>query len=137
MLPGTVSGFGLLPSCVRQRWYWPCWWFLPVPGRPHDLSRPCNKIVLPVTFLSEHTCQSYVFSVQFKKIVFSDVVSDRIQQGLSSFLKIHTVQHRRSQHARTLTLMNTRTQTLPLWVPPKEWVPTNITLLSLLLFLPC
>jgi hypothetical protein len=45
-----------------------------------DLNRPRNKIVMRwnvITFLSEHTCQSYVFSVQFKKkIVFSAVVSD-------------------------------------------------------------
>jgi len=32
-----------------------------------------------------------------------------------------TVQRRRSQHARTLTPMNTRTQTLLLWAPPKDW----------------
>jgi hypothetical protein len=29
------------------------------------------------------------------------------------FFGIHTVQHRHSQYARTLTPMNTRTQTLP------------------------
>jgi len=27
-----------------------------------------------------------------------------------------------TQHARTLTPMNTRTQTLPLWAPSKDWV---------------
>jgi hypothetical protein len=32
----------------------------------------------------------------------------------SYFFKIYTVQRRRSQHARTFTPMNTRTQTLPL-----------------------
>jgi hypothetical protein len=38
-----------------------------------DLNRPRNKIVMRwnvITFLSEHTCQSYVFSVQFKKKSF-------------------------------------------------------------------
>jgi hypothetical protein len=38
---------------------------------------------------------------------------------------IHTVQRRRSQHARTLTPMNTRTQILPLWAPPNDWAPTH------------
>jgi len=33
----------------------------------------------------------------------------------------NTIQHRRSQHARTLTSMNTRTKILPLWAPPKDW----------------
>jgi hypothetical protein len=31
-----------------------------------------------------------------------------------------------SQHARTLNPMNTRTQTLSLWAPAKDWAPTNL-----------
>jgi hypothetical protein len=30
------------------------------------------------------------------------------------------------KHARTLTPMNTRTQTLPLWEPPKDWATTDL-----------
>jgi hypothetical protein len=41
------------------------------------------------------------------------------------FFLNHTVQRRRSQHARTLTPMNTRTQTLPLWAPSKDWAPAD------------
>jgi hypothetical protein len=40
--------------------------------------------------------------------------------------EIHAVQRKRSQHARTLTPMNTRTQTLCLWAPPKDWAPADL-----------
>jgi hypothetical protein len=43
---------------------------------------------------------------------------------------IHMVQRRRSQYARTLTPMNTRTQNLPLWVPPKDWAPADLEILE-------
>jgi hypothetical protein len=46
------------------------------------------------------------------------------------FFEIHTIQRRRSQHARTLTPKNTRTQTLPLWAPPKEWAPADLEILK-------
>jgi hypothetical protein len=35
-----------------------------------------------------------------------------------------------SQHAHILTPMNTRTQTLPLWAPPKDWAPINLEILE-------
>jgi hypothetical protein len=42
------------------------------------------------------------------------------------FFENDIVQRRRLQHARTLTRMNTRTQTLPLWAPPKDWTPADM-----------
>jgi hypothetical protein len=36
------------------------------------------------------------------------------------FFLNYTVQRRRLQYARTLTPMNTRMQTLPLWAPSKD-----------------
>jgi hypothetical protein len=50
--------------------------------------------------------------------------------NLASFFEIDAVQRRCSQHARTLTPMNTRTQTLPLLVPPKDWAPTDLEILE-------
>ena len=46
------------------------------------------------------------------------------------FFKNYTVQRTRPQHARTLTPMNTRTQTLPLWAPPKDWAPADLKILE-------
>jgi hypothetical protein len=37
----------------------------------------------------------------------------------------HTIQHRRSQHVRILTPMNTCTQTLPQWAPTKDRAPNR------------
>jgi hypothetical protein len=46
--------------------------------------------------------------------------------GSKVFFWDYTVQRRRSQHARTLAPMNTCTQTLPLWAPPKDWAPADL-----------
>jgi hypothetical protein len=42
------------------------------------------------------------------------------------FFENDTVQRKHSQHTRTITPMNTRMQTLPLWAPPKDWAPANL-----------
>jgi hypothetical protein len=46
------------------------------------------------------------------------------------FFENYTVQLRRPQHACTLIPINTRTQILPLWAPPKHWVSRSRDLQS-------
>ena len=72
---------------------------------------------------------SYLFSVWSSQLLYIKlsvfVVFFMLLFALCYFLSLfsffYTVQRRRSQHARTLTPINTRTQTQLLWAPPKNW----------------
>jgi hypothetical protein len=62
--------------------------------------------------------------------IYNNSCSHNIYNDIIFFFEIHAVQRRRSQHASTLTPMNTRTQTLPLWAPPKDWAPADMEILE-------
>jgi hypothetical protein len=70
--------------------------------------------------LSRKYISEYFTRLNLLSIVHA-IINHIWNQGIIIFFWDYTVQRRRPQHARTLTPMNTRTQTPPLWAPPKDW----------------
>jgi hypothetical protein len=83
----------------------------------HDQNKMLNTSCLKVDFFKlKSSCFKYSKQV--------------LVHGYYFVFDIDTVQHKRSHHARTLTLMNTRTQILPLWAPLKDWAPADLEILE-------
>jgi hypothetical protein len=129
--PTNSSGENPWPYILVRRWW--CQWCCSLLGGALWIASDLD--VAWLCCLDGYFCHQYCVStflvlatlvVWFLTFVsFKSVSYLPLLLLLFFFFEIHTVQHRRSQHAHRLTPMKTRTQTLPLWAPPKNWVPLD------------